>query len=327
MNLDNEPTNVDVNTDDLDAFTDLMYGKTSAVDTSEVPETKPVVEDDTTEPETSDNAENTETDQDDTDTTRDSNQDDNDGKENKPKKVNRVQERINQLLERERKKEEENASLRQRLAELESKQNEPAPKTPAPTVEDDGPNPEDTEKYPLGEFDPQYIRDLTRHTLQKEREALREQEAKERQAYEEQQARAELDTQWRSKLETVTQQHEDFLDKTIMLESAFEGIDANYADYLVQTIKGLDHGPEVLYYFANNLDEAQRFVRMGPMAATLALGEYNAMFKGQTRKETKVSNAPPPPQLNKGTNTRKVVAPDTDNLDDFETLLFNKSRK
>src|SRR5690606_32437801 len=138
-----------------------------------------------------------------------------------------------------------------------------------------------------------------------------------------QEVRDALQAQWVEKLAPVTEQHEDFLEKTLQLESAFEGLDPNYSDYLVQTVKSLEHGPEVLYYYANNLDEAKKMVQSGPLGATLALGEINALFKGNVRKETKVSKAPPPPQVtNKGTSVKKTVAPDTDDLDAFSDVFF-----
>ena len=114
----------------------------------------------------------------------------------------------------------------------------------------------------------------------------------------------------------------------MLLETTFSDLDSNYADYIVQTIKSLDHGPEVLYYFANNLEEADRLLKGGPLVATLALGEINSMFKGQGRKETKVSKAPPPPQVStKGTSARVAFTADTDDLDAFSDAFFPKKKK
>jgi predicted transcriptional regulator len=326
----NEPVYVDVNTDDLDAFSDLMSGraKIKEDDTN----TDPVQNDDDTVADIEDNLED---DNDDTsdeapDANREGEDDDSDDVKEKPKKVNKVQERINKVLERERLARERADALEREVNEL-KRAKEPAPTAPIQNVQD-GPDPNATnedgsEKYPLGEFDPSYIRDLTRHTIKIEQAAAKAQEAQERAQLDEQAARTELDTNWKSKLEAVTDKHEDFFDKTVELESAFENIEPQYGDYLVQTIKSLDHGPEVLYYFANNLDEAQKFVKMGPLKATLVLGEINAMFKGQTRKEPKVSSAPPPPQVNKGSNTRKAVSADTDDLDAFSQMFFTSKKR
>jgi hypothetical protein len=309
-------------TDDLAAFETLMFGK--AKTPSEEPKdsgnnSDPVK--DIVDAKAEENNEPVNLDEDDDEPELDI----------KPKKTNKVQERINQVLERERLARERAEALELKVAELERTRQTDTTKTPVQTV-DTGPSPDaknedGSDKYPLGEFDPTYIRDLTRHTIQQEQEVARSQNEHRQAQLNEQQARQELDTQWRARLETVTQVHDDFLDKTVELESAFDGLDSKYSDYLVQTIKSLDHGPEVLYYFANNLPEAQKFVKMGPLAATLALGEYNAMFKGQSRKEAaKVSSAPPPPQVNKGSNTRKSVAADTDDLDAFSQMFYSKKR-
>lgn len=322
-NEPNDPVFVDPNTDDLDAFTDLFNGKAKVKeDEVEIDDVEPVDEDDDTDVDTQD------TEVDEAPDGDDDSADDEPEEKPKPKKVNRFQERINELTAKAREAERALEALR---AEQAQKQAEPT-KQATPVVQDTGPDPDaknedGSDKYPLGEFDPQYIRDMARHTIDKEWAARKEQEAAEQNQRQIEAARAELQNQWVEKLTPMTEQHEDFLDKTMELESAFDGLDPAYSDYLVQTIKSLDHGPEVLYYFANNLEEAKRFVQSGPLNATLALGEINAMFKGNTRKETKVSKAPPPPQVNKGSKTRVAVTPDTDDLDAFSELFFKKTRR
>jgi hypothetical protein len=319
----NEPIDtpaVDPNTDDLDAFTDLFTGKAKEKieETVEPDEVEPVSEDDDTEVE----------DQATEDEAPDGDDDSEEKPVEKPKKVNRVQERINELTARAREAERALEALRAAQA---PKQDEPAPQAPsAPVAGPAGPDPDalnadGTEKYPLGQFDPDYIRDMARHTIETEWARKEQEAAANNQRQQVEQARAEIQNGWVEKLQPALEQHEDFLDKTMELESAFDGLDPQYSDYLVQTIKSLDHGPEVLYYFANNIEEAQKFVKLGPLNATLALGEINAMFKGQTRKaEPKVSKAPPPPQVNKGTKTRTTIAADTDDLDDFEKIFFKR---
>lgn len=311
----NDTIFVDPNTDDLDAFSSIIDGK-AQVKEDTVDSEEPITP---------------LSDIDDQDDDQDTNDEPDDGQEEpedtpeKPKKVNRFQERINELTAKA--KEAERALEALKVAQTQ-KQDETA-KPPTPVVQDDGPNPnakneDGSDKYALGEFDPEYIRDMARHTINKEWEAKKELEAKETHQRQEKEARDYLHSQWQERLAPMAEQHEDYLDKTMELESTFDGLDPQYSDYLVQTIKSLDHGPEVLYYFANHLDEASKFVKMGPLNATLALGEINAMFKGSSRKETKVSNAPPPPQLNKGSKTRSTINADTDDLDAFSKLLFTK---
>ena len=325
----NDQVFVDPDTDDLEDFASLINGKAKPTPPVEDPkdedlsEDEPLVEDDTVE-----------------DAADDPQDDDADGQEDleekpkAPKKVNRVQERINQLVTERETEKREKLELQRRLEALENgnKKDESANPVPQVSVQTEGPDPDaknedGSEKYPLGEFDPKYIRDMARHTIEQEWTARKEQEEQERVQQEHQIARDMLQNKWQENLTPVMEQHDDYMEKTVELENTFQGLDPKYSDYIVQTIKSLDHGPEVLYYFANNLDEAKRFVDMGPLKATLALGEINAMFKGNTRKEAKVSKAPPPPQANKGAKMRASVSEDTDDLDAFAKLLFNKSRR
>lgn len=325
----NDPIFVDPNTDDLDLFSDLIGGKAKPSEPKETENEDQPEEilleknDDTDEGDTKDESD---------DSVDEQNDEDKEPKE-KPKKVNRVQERINQLVTERENEKREKLELQRRLEALENAKKDEITKAPAAvTVPDTGPDPDaknedGSDKYPLGEFDPAYIRDMARHTIDKEWAARKEQEAKEQAERQTQEARDMLQNQWVEKLTPALEQYDDFMEKTVELESTFSGLDPNYSDYLAQTIKSLDHGPEVLYYFANNLEEARKFVNLGPLNATLALGEINAMFKGNSRKETKVSKAPPPPQANKGAKMRTTIEPDTDDLDSFEKLLFNKKRR
>ena len=326
--MNTEPTDqvfVDPNTDDLEEFATLISGKAKATEAvAEDPqeqedqtEGEPLVEDEVDEDSTdeADGLEEEET-------------------KPKPKKVNRVQERINQLVTERETEKREKLELKRRLEALENgdKKVESAKPVPQVYVQTDGPDPDaknedGSDTYPLGEFDPKYIRDMARHTIEQEWTARKEQEEQEKAQQEHQAARDMLQDKWQENLAPVMEQHDDYMEKTVELENTFQGLDPKYSDYIVQTIKSLDHGPEVLYYFANNLDEAKRFVNMGPLNATLALGEINAMFKGNTRKEAKVSKAPPPPQANKGAKMRTSVPSDTDDLDAFAKLLFNKTRR
>lgn len=328
MSIEPTDTSVDVNTDDLDAFTELFSGKATAVKDEPKEEVKTDEDVDTVgEPETGEEAPDK-----DTEDNPDGDDESKDEPEEKPKKTNRFQERINELTAKAREAERREADLQRKLEEFAAKQS-PDPKAAAQTEAAKLPNPDaknedGSDKYPLGEFDPSYIRDLNRVIIEEERQAIRQREEQEAATRKNQEARNALQEQWVEKLNPAIEQHDDFLEKTIQLESTFDGLDQNYSDYLVQTIKSLDHGPDVLYYFANNLDEARKIVQSGPLGATLALGEINAMFKGQGRKETKVSKAPPPPQVTtKGTNVRKVIAGDTDDLDAFSDVFFPAKRK
>lgn len=256
-----------------------------------------------------------------------------------PKKKNSFQERIDELTkerrheERLRKEEQEKReALERRLEELEKKTN-PEPQVTKPKV-DDGPRPDDvnedgTAKYDLGEFDPLYIRDITRHTMKVEQEEYRAQVAREQAETKAREAAQAAQDAWKAKLEPAQERYPDFTEKGEALLEAFSGLDENYGDYLASTIMDMDFGPDVLYYLSNNPDEAKRIVNLGATRATLALGRIESKFALAEDEKQKarpiVSNAPVPPPTNKGSAvSAPVVEDDTDDLDAFEKKLYRK---
>lgn len=316
-----------LDTDDLDVFSNLFEGRESPQPEEEKvednePSEKPEAEDaEAEEPEKSEAEDEA---KDETEESKDS--------EEKPRKKPSYQERINQLTAKAREAERAKEALEARVAELEkatsqskpTEQTSSTPSVPVPTPEDK--NPDGSDKYPLGEFDPQYIRDLNRAIIEEEWARKKAEEEKTFREQQEEKARQALDSQWQERVKPALAEYDDFVEKTLDLEDTFKDLDSGYSEYLVSVIKSLDNGPEVLYYFASDLDKARELVRSGPLAATLALGEVNALFKKQPspKKEIKVSKAPPPPQVGKGATPRVSIAPDTDDLDAF-SKLFEKA--
>lgn len=323
--------NISPDTDNLDDFEALFTGKATAVphvtDEPELPlddvkEDNP--EDEPLAPEGNDESE-------DTDEPVDEQED------SKPKKKSTAQERFNELTAARRAAEREAEAertarllLEQRLAEIEAK----LPKAPEPatvTPQEPGePTPDDvnedgTAKYPLGEFDPKFIRDLTRYeneSYRRELEARTAQEQEQRQAEE---AKAALQEQWLGKIQAVEETIPDIREQADKLDTAFAGIQPQYGEYLATTIMQMDHGPEVLYYLANNLDEAKAIAAAGPLKATLALGEIHSQFKNKSKPEPKVTNAPEPPPIRaRGTGGKFTVSGDTDDLNAFEAVFYGK---
>lgn len=256
--------------------------------------------------------------------------------EDKPKKKDRLQERINELTAARRAAERERDEA---LRKLEEKTKAPEPKTEQVTEKaaDDAPKPTDknedgTDKYPLGEFDPKYNADLVKYTVQKtlnEERAERERQEQEKQKLTaEEQYRATLQDSWNEKLEPVQERYPDFQEKGEEMLSVFEGIDPAYGQYLTDTLMEMDNGPEVFYYLASNLDEAQEIVNAGPRKATIALAKLEAQLAGNPVKVTpkvKVTKAPTPPPQVKGSAVAKASIPlDTDDLDAFSKVLFKK---
>lgn len=348
MSTENIDTNDGAPTESLDDFAaELFGGTTSAPDNAKSEEVVEETEEANGELEldtqTDDLEEDLEEVSEDDDTLATDEDDDEPEAEEKPKKKNRFQERIDELTaarkEAERKAEERLAEKDRELAELRAKlegNNNEQPKTqptetsnvlkaPHKTDLDENGNP----KYPLGEYDPQFMRDTVEHMLA-EREARAQEQQKQQEAVQQQyQAKQQLQAQWNTKLDTAQERYPDFQEKGQQMLSVFEGIDEQYGDYLTTTLMEMDNGPDVFYYLASNVEEAKRIVEAGPKRATMALAKLEAQFAGTSTPSQpvkRVSSAKTPPPQNKGSAVVKPkVAPDTDDLSAFERELFRKA--
>jgi DNA repair exonuclease SbcCD ATPase subunit len=263
--------------------------------------------------------------------------------EEKPAKKNRksAKERIDELTAEKYNTLRELESLRREFdafkagSQKEVKQEaEPAlreqlpPEAPNPDALDDKGEP----VYALGEFDPKFIRDLTKFTIEQEtKEARARADAEAREA----QAKAERETlskTWNEKVEKVVEELPDFREKVSNLGTAFAGIDPTYGDYLATTIMQCDNGPEIMYYLSQNIGEAQNIVASGPFAATLAIGRLQAKLEAPAQEQEpatkkRVSNASaPPPAVARGQGGKFTTRADTDDLDAFEREFFNRKR-
>lgn len=342
MSIENENP---AETDDtnLDDFSAEFFGENDTLSEDAKPEVDEEVHDrDDAPPEDNQDTQDTD-DQDDTteDGEQDTNEDDSEEEESeaekpsqKPKK-NSAQERISELTAARREAERRAEALEQRLAALEAKN---APKdvpTPAPATaaaEAAPPKPTDvnedgSDKYPLGEFDPNFISDLADFRVEL-RFAERERQEQERAAQAKQQeVVGQLEAEWNGQLETARERYPDYSEKLTELQPVFSDVDEHYGDYLSNTLMSMEKGADILYYLAEHPDEARAIVDSGPQRATIALGRLEARFidSKDSAPPRKVSKAPAPPPTNKGSSAaRGTVAPDTDDLDAFETLFFNQ---
>lgn len=250
----------------------------------------------------------------------------------KPKK-NRFQERIDELTAKAKEAERRAEEAERKVAEAAAKA---TPKeTPAPATQDTtGPSPDalnedGTEKYPLGEFDPAYLRDFVKHLHEVEKqEDVKRTEQQARQAAEDAQL-AELRDNWNSKLAPAQERYPDFMEKGQELVETFSGLEASYGEFLTASLMSMDNGPDVLYYLSNNKDEAKKIVDGGPVKAAVAFGSISERLKDKTVESTtnrpiRESKAPPPPPSNKGIKASVPFSSDTDDLDAFASVLFKK---
>lgn len=318
-------------TDDLDAFAAELFGESTQpsdnAKSEETPEESTVEVDapteDTQPAENDGNAEDSEE-------SEENPENDTDEPEEKPKKLSRAEERIKQAVARQREAERERDELARRLAEAtktattEEKSEELKTPKPSDTNEDGTP------KYPLGEFDPKYMEDRDAHLLATVQKMLNDQaKAKEpEKVTPEQEYRNTLQESWNTKLVDVQERYPDFQEKGQEMLSVFEGIDEAYGQYLTDVLMEMEAGPEVFYYLANNLDEANEIVNAGPRKATMALTKLEMQLAGNSAtkvKPVKTTNAPPPPPQLKGSAVSKASVPlDTNDLDAFSKVLFSK---
>lgn len=324
-------TSVEQVTDDLDSFSNDFFGTKQA--SSDQESSEPASSTSEADIEDQDESESDVSNTDDTPQETDE-PDDNDKPGEKPKK-NRYQERINELTGGKRQAERERDELLARIRELENTKNNTASETPQETPVTTSPRPDDkledgSDKYPLGEFDPAFISDLTDYKLEQRLKMIEETQIKQRQQQEQEAQKTALQQSWNEQLVAAQERYPDLAQKAQELAPTFDGIDQAYGDYLANTLMQMDKGADVLYYLATNPDEAAQLVNMSPVKAAIALGRIESRFDGESKPSTpvtKVSQAPTPPPTNKGAAAVQASIPDdTDDLDAFAKKFFKKRR-
>lgn len=315
-----------IDTEDLDAFSKDFFGQTSDVEDVKGPETNEEVDDD------ADLEDDSLANEDDSEDTED------DDPPAKSKKKS-FQERIDEIVadkhaeKRAREAAEARAAdIERKLQELEAKLSKEVPV--AAEAEDLGPTPNDldpsgNEKYPLGEFDPAYIRDLVKYENEKERQEFRKEFEKQQQELREQEetrkVQETLSNEWNQKLAAVEETLPDIREKGANLVEAFATLDQGHAEYLATAIMKLPNGPEVLYYLSDNIIEAKAIASKDPITAVIELGTLSARFStpAKTEKKLRVSDAPEPPQVRtRGAGGKFTVPDDTDDLEAFERKFY-----
>jgi hypothetical protein len=338
-NEDNSDNTVDI-TDNLDEFENVFFDRkpeeVEVEDTDEDEEDADLGEDETDPPAPDDDEDASEEDED----------EDEPEEEEKPEpkgKKNRqsAQERINELTAKARAGERREQALLKRLEEIEAavkkevKQEEP--KSIRELLSADAPNPDAKDDkgeplYELGEFDPKFIRDLTKFTIAQETKLAKEEAAKEAQEEALRASRDAIQAQWADKLEKAEVELPDIREKITDLVDVFQELEPAYGEYIASAIMASEFGPEIMYYFSQNIGEAQDIVASGPSAATRALGRLEAKFEKPTKQEekrniTKVSKAVEPPEgRTRGNQGKFAVNPDTDDLDAFEREYFKRPK-
>lgn len=333
---DSQP--VDVNTDNLDDFSDLLFGKATPAETEvetkaeEVTETPSATE----EPEEAEVEESTAEEADDGDDAPEAGDEDEVQEEApKPKGRKPAGVRIKELTTKAYDAERRADALARELEAIKSQTKVPeeVPVRKTAPLDAAAPHPDDLvdgqPKYPLGEFDPTYIAELTRFIIRKESNEEKTKQEAERIQNETQIAERELLNTWNDKVKNVADRLPDLPEKVTELESNIGHIEPKYGEYLASTIMSLEYGPDVLNYLADHPEEARSIVDSGPTRATIALGRLEARFVAGEEVEKGIvitTKAPPPPPRTKGSGGKTGVAADTDDLDAFEKQFFVKRR-
>lgn len=267
-------------------------------------------------------------------------EDDDSEEEEKPepkvKKRHSAQKRFDELTAKVYEAQREVEALRRENETLRAVREKEEPKPLRTQLPNGAPDPDAKSEdgsplYELGEFDPKYIHDLTKFTIETETKAAREKQAQEDWEAGVRAAQEELSSAWVDKLDKAEEEIPTIREDIVELTDTFQSIDPNYGEYLAMTIMSCENGPEIMHYFSQHIGEAQKIVAAGPAAATLAIGRLEAkLSKSSTKQDEQkrnktVSKAPKPPEKNaRGVNGRQTVRGDTENLDAFSDMFFKK---
>lgn len=316
-------------TDDLDTFSQEFFGGSNAAapveDEPEIEDETPV-EDDEPEGESEPGGEDD-----------DPEEDPDPEPEQKPRNRKTAKERINELVQERREAETRAKEAERRLVEFEARLAKiETPKTPEPeakaSTDTNGPDKDELNEkgellYPLGEFDPNYIADLTRYHFRKANEEAKAEAAKTAQEKAIEDRRNTLAQTWEEKLVETEEEIPELRQTISTLDGEFRDLDPAFGAYLVETIMQLDRGPEVLFYLASNPAEAHKIVNSGHVGATIDLGRLEGQLTSTTPKAESprsVSKAPPPPSTTRGNSVSTKTRPDTDDLEAFEKEFFKR---
>ena len=327
--------------DDLDAFSAAFFnGDEVSVVPDEIEEAPADEDADDTSPSDADDTkpEDTETDAD----PEDSKEGDDEPEEEvveKPKKKTAA-ERIAEVVAERNAEREEKRQLLARLEALEASKvkTEDTP-TPATANELAAPDPDARNedgslKYPLGEYDPLFLKDNVNYLFAEKQRELEAKTVQENTIQE----RVKLQSTWDAKLAEAekTEEMADIREAGAVLISELQDtLDPQFGDFLATTIMSLDQGPEVFYFLASNPDVAKAIAKQDAIHATIALGGLNERIRfdkqtqetGNTKKPPRVSQAPEPPQtVNRGNTATFDVPDDTDDLDAFADKFYAKRR-
>jgi hypothetical protein len=299
-----------------------------------------VAEEEVSEDDASDESEDDDDASDDEEESEDEDDDEEEDKEDKePRKKSRYQTRISELTrnyrEEQRERARERAEFMARIEALETTTRKDSAEdqssikkqlpqgAPTPDALDEKGDP----VYPLGQFDPQFLLDITNFSIDVKTKEIEDRRAQEiaRTALAAEQAA--LVTDWQDRLTKYEEEVPDVRDHIEDLTDTFKDVQPQYGEYLATTIMQCENGPAIMEYLSQNIGEAQKIVASGPSAATLAIGRLDDKLakvavraNEEEKRNKKISgSAPPPPQQVRGSSKgRTSTRPDTTDLAAFK---------
>lgn len=177
------------------------------------------------------------------------------------------------------------------------------------------PKPDD---FTYGEADPEYIKAMTEHLVEKGVAKVRATDETNRQEETARQQDVELQTQYDAKVELGVEAYDDF--EEVVVEAANEGKYPLSRDMAMLAIES-DVGHHVLHQIATDLPLAKKIARMTPLQQAREFGRIEAQHtsgSATTPKPNKVPKAPKPPSERKGGKGANTFNPVDASFEDFE---------
>lgn len=237
--------------------------------------------------------------------------------EEKNRSQNRFTKQTRALREAERKA----AALEAELAALKT----PKPLTPEPEkAKDVVSGAPDPEKYQYGELDRQYVSDLADYRAELKIAAFRAELSKEQEA-QQQEIAAQREVAARlEKAEKIENdgaaKYGDFNEVAIPWA---ESQDPAKMLALFEAASETSVGADIFYHLAKNPTEADRVMSLAPMQQLIWMARFEAT-KAATPAPKKATQAPEPLAPARGSGGRYSVSADTDDLDAFGRMFFQK---
>jgi len=190
----------------------------------------------------------------------------------------------------------------------------------------EAPDADDATKYPLGVLDDGFIRDSIKWEAGQQVRELLESERRAQTAKAETVNAEKHVAALREKMDTLTEkgaeQFDDF--EELVIEGGMRG-DFNLTETTFTAAAEAANGPAILHALANDTTEAARVASLSPFQQMKYVLDQDAAIEAKKPKpRTKPAAGAPPSNVPAGRNSSAPIRADTDNLDDFRKLFYNK---